>query len=69
MFRWPSPLRTSPEIISPNDLVDEAFTAEDRIEEDLAIVGFAVINVEIQAAISSENPMRLPKPRQSRTAR
>ena len=44
-------------VICPDDLVDKAFTPEDLIQKDLAVMHFAVINMEIQAAVGRQDPI------------
>ena len=39
-------------IVGPDDLVQEALAPEDGIQQDLAVMHFAVVDVEVQAAVS-----------------
>ena len=48
-------LRARAVIVRPDDLVEEAFAPEDLIQQHLAVMHLAVINVKVQAAIGGQN--------------
>jgi hypothetical protein len=49
--------------VGPDDLVEERRAAEDAIEQHLAVVDLAVVDVKVQAAGLSEEAMGLAKSR------
>ena len=46
-------------IISPDDLVEETIAAKDLVQQHLAVMHFAVIDVEIQRAMRSKQTVGL----------
>ena len=50
-------------VVGPDDLVHEAVLPEDFVEHHLAVVHLAVVDVEEEAALGSQQPQRLPEPR------
>src|SRR3990172_19752 len=47
-------------VISPDDFVEEIVALEDLIQQDLAIMDFAVVHMKIEAAIDGQHAMGLP---------
>src|SRR5208283_4571311 len=41
-------------VIGPHDLVEECVTAEDLVEQQLAVVSFPVVDVEVQGPVWGE---------------
>ena len=54
MLRRPAPPRPAAVVVRPDDLVDEAFSAEDLVQKNLAVVGLAVVDVEVQGAVGAQ---------------
>ena len=50
-------------IVGPDDLVEEAVAAEDAVEEHLAVVDFAVVDVEVERAAGGEQAVGLDQAR------
>ena len=46
-------------VVCPDDLVEEALATEDLIEQELAVVRLAVVDVEVQRALACEQAMRV----------
>ena len=43
-------------VVRPDDLVQEALAPEDLIQQQLAVVGLAVVDVEVQRPLAREQP-------------
>ncbi len=52
MFGRPAVFRAAAVVVRPDDLVKEALAPEDGIQQNLAVMHFAVVDVEVQAAVS-----------------
>ena len=50
-------------VVRPDDLVDEALSPEDLIQQNLAVMHLAVVDVEVQAAGGFEQPVSFLQPR------
>ena len=50
-------------IVGPDDLIKEALPSEDLIEQHLAVMHFAVIDVKVQAAVGLEQAISLAQAR------
>ena len=48
-------------VVGPDDLVDEARPAEDAVQQHLAIVRLAVVDVEEERTRVGKHPARLPQ--------
>src|SRR3712207_7594850 len=48
VLRGPPPCRPGAVVVGPDDLVEEVLAAEDAVEQDLAVVRLAVVDVEVQ---------------------
>jgi len=59
----PAPLRPAAVVVSPDHLVDEVLPPEDPVEQDLAVMDLAVVDVEIQGAVVSQQASGLLQPR------
>jgi hypothetical protein len=55
----PAPPRARPIVIGPDDLVEKALPPEDLIEQKLAVVGLAIVDVEVQRPLALQQPMGL----------
>ena len=62
-FGGPTPLRPAAIVVGPDDLVDEARPAEDAVEQHLAVVRLAVVDVEEERARGGEHPVGLDQSR------
>ena len=49
--------------IVPDDFVEEAISSEDGVEKDLAVVDFAIVDMEVEAAVAGKHPVGLHQPR------
>ncbi len=56
------PARAAAEVVGPDDLVEEGAAAEEVVERDLAIVDFAVVEVDEERARGFEDAPRLFEP-------
>jgi hypothetical protein len=52
----PAPSRARAVVVRPDDLVEKAVAAEDLVEQQLAVVGLAIVDVEVQRALATEQP-------------
>jgi len=52
----PFPFGASAVIVGPDDFVQEAGPAKDAVQQDLAIMHFAVVDVKIQRPVRFEHP-------------
>ena len=66
MLSRPAALGAPAVVVSPDDLVEEALTPEDLIEQQLAVVGLAVVDVEVQGALAREQPAGLLQARREK---
>ena len=55
MLGGPPALGAAAEVVGPDDLVEEALAPEDGVEQDLAVVGLAVVDVEEEGAVGGED--------------
>src|SRR5207247_9350198 len=55
----PAALRAAAEVVGPDDLVEEAVAPEDLVEQQLAVVGLAVVDVEVERAVVGEQAVGL----------
>ncbi len=62
MLGGPSPLGPGAVVVGPDDLVEEALAAEDLIEQELAVVRLAIVDVEVEAAVLAQQAVRLEQP-------
>src|SRR5207244_5942978 len=63
VLRGPAPPRAAPVVVGPDDLVEEAAPAEDLVQQQLAVVGLAVVDVEVERPAAPQEPPGLPQPR------
>ena len=63
MLGGPAALGAPAVVVGPDDLVEEAVAPEDLVEQQLAVVGLAVVDVEVQRALAREQPVRLEQAR------
>src|SRR5262249_48747126 len=63
VLRWPALRRARAVVVRPDDLVDERLASEDPIQEYLAVVHLAVVDVEVEASRRREHTMRLAQAR------
>src|SRR5262249_21300413 len=49
-------------VVSPDDLVEERGATEDLVEEHLAVVHLAIVDVEVEASRRRENTVRFAQP-------
>ena len=68
VLRRPSALRARAVVVGPDDLVQEALAAEDPVEQELAVVSLAVVDVEVEGAVGVSS-RRASMRRGSRNAR
>ena len=59
MLGGPAALGARAVVVRPDDLVEEALAPEDLVEQQLAVVGLAVVDVEVQRALAREQPVGL----------
>ena len=59
----PAALGARAVVVGPDDLVQEALAAEDLVEEHLAVVRLARVDVDVQRPVLREHPPRLAQPR------
>ena len=59
----PAAARLGAVVIGPDDLVEERVAPEHLVEQELAVVGLAIVDVEVQRAVRGQ---QLPRPRQAR---
>ena len=58
------PARGAPAVVvGPDDLVEEAVAPEDAVEQHLAVVHLAVVDVEVEGAVGGEDAVGLAQPR------
>ena len=62
MLGGPAPLGPRAVIVGPDDLVYEALAPEDFVQQHLAVMRFAVVDMEEEGARGCEQPVRLPEP-------
>src|SRR6185312_774208 len=46
-------------VVGPDQLIEELLAAEDLVEQQLAVVRLAVVDVEVQRAVLAQEPARL----------
>src|SRR5436190_19799472 len=63
VLRRPAPASSRAVVVCPDDLVQEAIAAEDLVEQHLAVVGLAEIEVEVERSAVGEQPVRLTQAR------
>ena len=63
MLRGPAAPRPGAVVVGPDDLVQEALTAEDLVEQNLAVVSLTVVDVEVERPVVAEQPVGLVQPR------
>ena len=54
MLGGPAPARLGAVVVRPDDLVQERVAAEDLVEQQLAVVRLAVVDVEVQRAVGRQ---------------
>ena len=59
MLGRPAALGARAVVVGPDDLVEKALAPEDLIEQQLAVVGLAVVDVEVERARAGEQPAGL----------
>jgi len=59
VLRGPAALRLGAVVVRPDDLVQEALAAEELVEQELGVMGLAVVEMEIERAARSEKPAQL----------
>ena len=59
MLGRPAPPGARAVVVGPDDLVEEALAPEDLVEQQLAVVGLAVVDVEVERALAREQPVGL----------
>jgi hypothetical protein len=50
----PATARLGPVVVGPDDLVEERVAAEQLVEQQLAVMGLAVVDVEVERPVGSE---------------
>ena len=63
VLRRPAALRARAVVVGPDDLVQEAVAAEDLVEQHLAVVRLARVEVHVERAVLPQQPPRLAQPR------
>ena len=63
MLGGPAAVRAGAVVVGPDDLVEEALAPEDGVEQDLAVVDLAVVDVEVERAVGGEDAVRLDEAR------
>ena len=63
MFGRPAVLGPPAVVIRPDDLVQEAVATEDGVQQHLAVVHFAIVDVEVQAAVRFQDAVRFGQAR------
>ena len=58
----PAALGAGAVVVGPDDLVEEAVAAEDLVEQQLAVMGLAVVDVEVERALGAQQPVGLLEP-------
>ncbi len=56
MLGRPAPSRARAVVVGPDDLVQKAVATEELVEQQPAVVGLAVVDVEVQRARAREQP-------------
>src|SRR5690606_38095734 len=59
MLARPAPARLAAVVVGPDDLVEKALAAEERVEENLGVVRLAIVEMQIERAVVGEQPPRL----------
>ena len=59
MLGGPAPLGARAVVVGPDDLVEKAVAPEDLVEQQLAVVGLAVVDVEVERALRRQQPAGL----------
>ena len=59
----PPPPRLRAVVVAPDDLVEERFATEDLVEQQLAVVSLAVIDVEVERPVPRQQPPGHLQPR------
>ena len=59
----PPPAGARAVVIRPDDLVEKALAAEDLVQQQPAVVGLAVVDVEVQRSLAREQPVGLQQAR------
>lgn len=49
---WPFLLGARPVVVSPDDLIEEAFAPKQGVEQDFCVVYFTVVEVQVEAPSS-----------------
>ena len=63
MLGRPAPLGSAAVVVGPDDLVEKTLPAEDAVQQHLAVVRLAVVDVEEERARAGEHPVGLLKAR------
>ena len=63
MFGRPLPAGARAIVVRPDDLVEETLPPEELIEQDLAVMYLAVVDVKVQAAVFREDALRFDQAR------
>ncbi len=56
-------VRTSDTVHQPHELVEEALAAEDPVEQDLAVVALAVVEMDVERPVGGQHAPGLLEPR------
>jgi len=59
VLRRPAPARAGSVVVCPDDLIQEALPPEDLIEQQAAVVGLAVVDVEVDRSLALQQAMSL----------
>ena len=59
MLGRPAPRGARAVVVGPDDLVEEALASEDLVEQQLAVVRLAVVDVEVERALARQQPVRV----------
>ncbi len=63
MLRRPAPRGAGAVVVRPDDLVEEVFATEERVQRHLRVVGLAVVEVQVEGALRIQQPPGLLEPR------
>ncbi len=63
VLRWPLARRPGAVVVGPDDLVEEALAAEERVERDLRVVRLAEVEVQVERALGIQQPPCLAESR------
>ena len=63
MFGRPSILGAATIIVSPDDLIEETIPTKDTVEENLAIMDFAIVSMKVERTVWCQDTVGLPQSR------